>query len=97
MREDLTPAEIARHSRGLAETMKPVEATLATQPYLAGDTFTMGDIPVGIVTYRWFILNIERPPMPAVEAWYDRLRARAAFIANVIPPEDPNIGFRAAG
>jgi glutathione S-transferase len=96
MREDLGAAEIAFHSRALAEVMKPVEATLAGQPFLAGDSFSMGDIPVGIVTFRWFVLNIERPAMPATEAWYDRLRARPAFIANVIPPEDPNIGFRKA-
>lgn len=96
MREDIGPAEIARHARALVNVMGPVEATLARQDYLAGDRFTIGDIPVGIVTYRYFILNIERPPMPAIEAWYDRLRARPAFRSHVIPPEDPKIGFRAA-
>jgi len=94
MREEVDAKAVAFHSRALTECMQPVEAILAAQPYLAGETFTMGDIPVGIVTYRWFILNIERPPMPATEAWYERLRARPAFIRSVIPPVDPNIGFR---
>lgn len=94
MRETIDAKAVDFHSRALVEVMKPVEALLATQPYLAGDRFTMGDIPVGIVTYRWFILNIERPAMPNVEAWYQRLLARPAFVKNVIPPEDPNIGFR---
>jgi len=95
LRETLDPKAVAFHTRALAAAMQPVEALLATQPYLAGDRFTMGDIPVGIVTYRWFILNVERPAMPHVEAWYRRLRARPAFVANVIPPEDPSIGLRA--
>ncbi len=46
----------------------------------------MGDIPLGIVTYRWFILDIERPAMPNVGAWYDRLSRRPAFERHIRPP-----------
>ena len=56
------------------------------RPYVAGDAFTMGDIPVGAVAHRWLeIPGIERPPLAAVRAWRARLaraprlpRARAA-------------------
>ena len=37
---------------------------LADNAYLAGDTLTMGDIPMGTVTYRYMTLDIERPQPP---------------------------------
>lgn len=56
---------------------------LRTGPYVTGDTFTVGDIPVGLVVNRWFHLNIERPRYAAVEAYYETLTGRAAYRAHV--------------
>jgi glutathione S-transferase len=89
MRECPDAEQVAYHSRMLAEAMGVLEPVLGAQDYLAGDRFTMADIPLGIVAYRWIVLDIARPRMPNVEAWYDRLSARSAFRAHVIPPEDP--------
>jgi len=61
---------------------------LANQPYLAGDTFTMADIPAGTTLYRYFKLEIERPHVPNVQAWYSRLQARPAFVQHVMRPFD---------
>lgn len=52
---------------------------LADNAYLAGDTLTMGDIPMGTVTYRYMTLDIKRPPLPNVERWYQSLSERPAF------------------
>jgi glutathione S-transferase len=46
----------------------------------------MADIPLGVTAYRWFTLDIERPPMPNLEAWYERLRARGPYSATVMSP-----------
>jgi len=86
LRADLTPARLAHHALQLAIAFDPLEAALASQPYLAGADFTLADIPLGINAYRWFMLEVERPPVPHIEAWYRRLRARPAFVAHVIPP-----------
>ncbi|MGQ0509840.1 MAG: glutathione S-transferase family protein [Betaproteobacteria bacterium] len=51
--------------------------------YVAGEDFTIGDIPVGLVVNRWFHLNFERPAFPAVAAYYERLSARPAYRAHV--------------
>jgi glutathione S-transferase len=59
---------------------------LAERPYLAGDRFTMADVPAGTTLYRYFGLDIERPPLPHVDAWYKRLAARAAFREHVMVP-----------
>jgi glutathione S-transferase len=64
-----------------------LEAHLAHQPYVAGETFTMGDIPVGAVAHRWLeIPAIERPPFVALRAWRARLEQRLGFRSHVQLP-----------
>lgn len=57
---------------------------LCHQAFLGGDTLTLADIPAGAILYRYFGLDIERPPIPYVEAWYERLKARAPYRDNVM-------------
>ena len=74
---------------GKAKTLAllPVlEQTLARQPYVAGSTFTMGDIPIGCEVQRYMRVPIERPPFPAVQAWFERLRERKPFRDHVDLP-----------
>ena len=66
------------HSK-LVDFFKIVEAALSGRSHLAGDAFTMGDIPMGAALHRWFLLPIERPNYPKLKAYYDRLAARPAF------------------
>jgi len=54
-----------------------------TGPYVTGATFTVGDIPVGLVVNRWSHLNFDRPRYPAVEKYYETLSERPAYRAHV--------------
>ena len=63
-----------------------LEQTLARQPYIAGREFTMGDIPIGCEVQRYMRVPIERPAFPAVQAWFERLRERPAFVKHVNLP-----------
>jgi glutathione S-transferase len=63
-------------SARLAEVL---ERNLEKKPYMAGDAFSMGDIPIGCEVQRWMRVPIERPALPRVQAWFDRLRERAPF------------------
>ena len=60
-----------------------LEARLSTVPYVAGADFTYADIANGVALYRWMTMEIDRPAMPGVEAWYARLQERPAFRAVV--------------
>ena len=62
------------------------EAILAGRKYIAGNSFTMGDIPIGCEVQRYMRVPIERPSFPHVEAWFERLRERPAFLKNVDIP-----------
>ena len=62
------------------ETMMAIlDARLAGRTWIAGDTFTMGDIPIACTAHRWFGLPCSRTPRPNVERWLERIHARAAF------------------
>jgi glutathione S-transferase len=79
-------ASIATSIKELADTLTILDAHLAGRDYVTGPSFTMADIPLGASSYRWFTLDIERPPMPNLEAWYERLCARASYRENVMLP-----------
>jgi glutathione S-transferase len=55
-----------------------LDAALAGRLYVAGQ-FSMGDIPIGAEVQRWMRLPMERPRLPNLEAWFERLCARPAY------------------
>jgi glutathione S-transferase len=69
-----------------AEVLHIVDAHLKTHEYLAGDTFTMGDIALGCGIWRWMALPIERQPLPNVQRWFDVLARRPAYKDTVMLP-----------
>jgi glutathione S-transferase len=60
-----------------------LDAQLArTGAYVAGERFTLADIPVGLSVNRWFMTPLERPAFAAVAAYYERLSGRPAFLKH---------------
>ena len=64
--------------------MQILDRNLAGRSHVAGDRFTMADIPLGIMAYRWLNLVDDRPEMPHLESWYAGLTGRAAFRSRVL-------------
>jgi glutathione S-transferase len=54
----------------------------ASGPYVTAGGFTIADIPAGLVVNRWFSIDFNRPALPAVAAYYERLSARPAYRAH---------------
>ena len=77
---------IAARSESLAEALKILDAHLANRAYIAGDRLTMADIPFGPMAYRYFNLDVARPELPNVTAWYERLCDRPAFQEHAMIP-----------
>ena len=71
--------EIAAATQNAAAMFWILDTHLATQRYVGGNRFTLGDIPVGISAHRWFSLAVQRPVMPALETWYERISGRTGF------------------
>lgn len=73
----------ALHAKSLA-TFAILDAELSRRPFLSGGAFGYADIVAGVALYRWFDMEIVRPEMPAVEAWYARLAERPTFRDTVM-------------
>ncbi|MEO5771410.1 MAG: glutathione S-transferase [Burkholderiaceae bacterium] len=53
-----------------------------TGAFVAGETFTLADITLGLCLHRWQMTPIERPILPAVAAYRERLGQRAGFLQH---------------
>ena len=63
--------------------MAILEARFAvTGAYVAGEAFTLADIPIGLSVNRWFMTPLQRPAFAAMAAHYERPSARAAFLKH---------------
>ena len=77
-------AAIAAARDKSAAALKMLDGFLGRSDYVAGSSFTVGDIPVGITTYRWYTFEIEREDFPNLKRWYERLSARPGFKKHVM-------------
>jgi glutathione S-transferase len=77
-------AAIAKAAKDLGGLWARLDGCLEGRKYVAGQRFTMGDIPVGCMVYRWYALDIERPELRNVRAWYERLSTRPAYAKHIM-------------
>jgi glutathione S-transferase len=79
-------ATIEADAEKTAQAFQVLEQALDGRDYVAGKTFTMGDIPLGTFVYRWYVLEVKRPALKNVEAYYQRLQQRPAYRQHVMTP-----------
>jgi glutathione S-transferase len=79
-------ASIQTRIERCANHFRLLDGILADRPFMLGNELTLADIPIGTNLYRYFNLEIERPDIPNVEAWYDRLRQRPGYRNHVMAP-----------
>ncbi|MET0917182.1 MAG: glutathione S-transferase family protein [Burkholderiales bacterium] len=84
--EQRNEGAIAESLRKTEELLRLVDDHLRSRPYLAGDEFTIGDMPLGCGIWRWMALPIERAARPNVVRWFERLGERAAYRKIVMSP-----------
>jgi glutathione S-transferase len=77
------PKAIADGKVKTTAAVKILDEHFAKTPYAAGDEFSMGDIPIAIMCYRYRELVPERPAYPNFERWYAAIAARPAFREHV--------------
>ena len=59
--------------------MQVLENQLANNAYVAGEAFTLADIPIAPIAHRWFNLDIERIDAPNIKRWYESFAGDAGF------------------
>jgi glutathione S-transferase len=91
--ENRDPEKIDASVRATVGVIAVLDAHLEDNVYVAGSSFTMGDVSLGSLVYRWLELDIDRPDLPALQAWYQRLADRPAYQKTVMVSfamEDPS-------
>lgn len=68
----------------LEQQLAIAETQLGTNAFLAGTDFTLADIQLGHVLYRYYDISIDRAEMPALRAYYDGLTRRPAYRDHVM-------------
>ncbi len=84
--EERDMARIEASLENTTQVLSILDAHLARGEYVAGADLTMGDVALGSTVYRWLNMEIEHPPLPGLEAWYERLTARPAYQRDVMVP-----------
>jgi glutathione S-transferase len=92
-----TPAEhadeevVKRAERTSATVFRLADRRLGRKPFVAGKSFSYGDIPFGAVYWRYKNLEIERPALPNLDRWFEALQERPAYREWVMVPFGRNV------
>jgi len=69
-------ASVAEWNRLMTLLDRQLERSAA---YVTGPAFTLADIVLGLSANRWLMTPMDRPSLPAVDAWFARLDQREGF------------------
>lgn len=77
-------AQVAASARAWNCNISLLDAHLSRgHRYVAGETFTVADIPIGLSLNRWLMTPLaDRPDVPAVTDYVARLSERPAFLRH---------------
>lgn len=75
---------IAELKRATEAALRVLDKHLANKPFVLGNRLTMADIPIGALVHRYLNLEINRPELPNINAWYRRLSVRPAYQEHVM-------------
>jgi glutathione S-transferase len=78
------PAAIASAARATEQVLSVLDSHLAGRDFVVGARLTMGDLPLGALVNRWYGMPIDRPTLPNLQSWYERLKERPAFRTHVM-------------
>lgn len=80
--------EVERGTQQATRLWGMLDKHLADNDYVTGDTFTIGDIPLGVHVRRFIELRPEQAGgMKNLQAWFERLKQRPAYRHCLIPLE----------
>jgi len=65
------------------EAMTILETQLGRGAFVVGDAFSIADIPLGIMAYRYWQLVPQHPAHPNLRRWFDALQKREPFRTHV--------------
>lgn len=71
-------------ARRVGRMFQILDHALDGHDFLLGSELSIADIEVGALMHRYFTMPIERPDLPNLKAWYERLAKRPAYEKHIM-------------
>jgi glutathione S-transferase len=84
--EERNEAAIAAALKNLTELWHILDRQLADRKYISGEALTLADISMGNSIHRWKAFPIQRPDLPHLDAWHERIAQRPGFREHIAKP-----------
>jgi glutathione S-transferase len=78
--------ELARQLAHLTSAMILLDEQIAGRAFIAGDNLTIADVAFGNSVWRWFAFPVDRPKLPNLQAWQDRVAERPGHRLHIAQP-----------
>lgn len=82
---------VAAAEEKLLDILAIADRHLAKSSYFAGDRFTMGDIVLGVMFWRYLSLDCRKPDVPHMMRWLEALKQRKPYQDWVMVPKSRNL------
>jgi len=79
-------AAVKAAAQRIGPSWQILDRHLADRRFVAGDTLTMGDIPVGCHWWRYANLPVEKPSLPNLDRWGKEFQERDGYRREVALP-----------
>ncbi len=86
-----TPEKIAQAAERAGQIFAQLDRQLEGRSFICGDDLTVADIVNGAIMFRYMTLDIARPSLPHLEAWYQRLTERPTYQKHVMVEYGTNV------
>ncbi len=88
--EQYDAAAVRQAEKACIEQLKIVNRGLGRKPWLAGKHFSHGEIPLGILYWRYKQLDVMHANTPNLDRWFEQLKQRPAYQKTVMVPIGSN-------
>ena len=78
------PDILARAQTVVRNEFAHFERQLESTKFIAGDSLTLGDVPMAACLYRYYTMDIQRPEYEEIARYYERLTQRTTYKDNVM-------------
>jgi len=73
-------SDLAKNRLIMPKMLTILDDQLRQHAWVAGEHFTVADIPLALIVHRWLLLPIEREDLAHVERWFSQMSTRPGFI-----------------
>ena len=77
--EERNLQELEKTRVQMSSILKILDNQLRSTPWVTGDHFTIADLPLALIAFRWFNLPIEREDYQHLSRWFKQIELRPGY------------------